>query len=576
MADANDLRHELDRIDGRGYKAYRDIKGTWAFPRWELEVAWVQGDPYASPSRLRVQLPADRADLPEAAVASPSRRVGTAACLARTFAREAREVASGRGSGSSGSIRMESPGQTVLPQTAVQIQDDGSLDARFYAGLPARGRRVLGDQAVELLTGDVAGLVEDLLLPGVRDEEALVESARVNEEADHLRECLHNRGLVAFVADGSVLPRRSGIDDRPLGEAHDPGVVPFDSPTSLRTELELPGGGTVTGMAIPRGVTLLVGGGFHGKSTLLGALAAGVWNHCPGDGRERVVAEPDAVRIRAEEGRSVAGVDIRPYIDGLPLETDTRSFTTPDASGSTSQAAALAEALESGATTLLVDEDTAATNFMIRDRRMQALVPDEDEPITPFVDRVRELWERHEVSSVLVLGGSGDYLDVADTVLALRSYRPYDVTERAAEVARTHPTGRTPTSGPDLEPPAPRVPDPASVNPRKGRRPVNLKVRERHRLVFGTETVDLSAVEPLVSRAQTRSVGRALALARTRLMDGSAPVAWILDRIEEEVELHGLDVLDPRLPGDLAAVRRHEIAAALNRLRTLRVESSRG
>ena len=181
-----------------------------------------------------------------------------------------------------------------------------------------------------------------------------------------------------------LLPRRSGVDDRPLEGG---GVVPFRSPESLRVVLQAPNAGSVPGMGVPVGVTLVVGGGFHGKSTLLRALEAGVYNHRPGDGRERVVSDPDTVKVRAEDGRAVAGVDISAFIDGLPLGQDTHHFTTPNASGSTSQAATIVEALESGAHALLVDEDTSATNFMLRDRRMQSLVPKDAEPITPFQPR---------------------------------------------------------------------------------------------------------------------------------------------------------------------------------------------
>jgi predicted ABC-class ATPase len=324
-------------------------------------------------------------------------------------------------------------------------------------------------------------------------------------------------------------------------------------------------------MGVASGVTLVVGGGFHGKSTLLDALETGVYNHRPGDGRERVVSHPDTVKVRAEDGRAVTGVDISAFIDGLPLGQDTHAFTTPNASGSTSQAATIVEALESGARVLLVDEDTSATNFMIRDRRMQALVPKEGEPITPFVDRVRELHRDLGVSAVLVLGGSGDYLDVADAVVALRRYEPHDVTVRARDVAAAHPTGRAREAGPPLLRPAPRTLDGSCLDPRRGRRPVHVKVPDLRTLLFGLETVDLAAVEQVVCRGQIRAIGRALALLAAALDGGTRSVPEALDAVEEAVAAGGLDALDDRLPGDLSAFRRHELAAALNRLRALRV-----
>jgi predicted ABC-class ATPase len=314
-----------------------------------------------------------------------------------------------------------------------------------------------------------------------------------------------------------------------------------------------------------------VGGGFHGKSTLLRAIEAGVYNHRPGDGREYVVANVDTVKVRAEDGRAVTGVDISGFIDGLPLGRDTHAFSTPNASGSTSQAATIVEALEAGARVLVIDEDTSATNFMIRDRRMQALVPKEGEPITPFVDRVRELHRVLGVSTVLVLGGSGDYLDVADTVVAMRRYEPSDVTAAAVDVAAAHPTGRTPEAGVLLRRPDPRVVDGASLDPRRGRRDVHVKVPDLRTLLFGRETVDLGAVEQIVSRGQIRAIGQALAVSARVLDSGPRTVPEILDAIEEMLAGDGLDAMDDRRPGDLAAFRRHELAAALNRIRSLRV-----
>lgn len=570
MSDVDELRRILERIDGRGYKAYKEIEGRWAFPDWPLVVDHVQGDPYAAPSRLRVFLEPDISGLPADLCAPRSRALGVAALLARRFAERAREAKSRRGSGKSGLMEMEHPGQVVLPQTAVMVSGDGSVEARFRVGLPARGRRVLGHQATELLADDVPAVVDATLLASSYDEGELAEAARTNEDADALRAALDGMDLVAFVADGASLPRRSGVDDRPLRGDE---VVPFRSPDSLRVEVELPNAGTVTGMGVPRGVTLIVGGGYHGKSTLLRALEQGVYNHRPGDGRERVVSEPAAVKVRAEDGRSVSGVDISPFIAGLPLGVDTRSFSSPNASGSTSQAAIIMEALEAGATALLVDEDTAATNFMIRDRRMQALVPKESEPITPFVDRIRPLHDEHGVSSVLVIGGSGDYLDVADTIIAMKEYVPHDVTEEARTVAEEWPTGRIAEGTGEIGPRPARVPDPASVDPSRGKRSVSVKVRDEDRILFGTDEIDLSAVEQIVSWSQAHTVSEALVTAWKRFMDGERTLPEILDAVMELLEREGLDVLSPWHPGELTLFRRFELAAALNRLRTLEVLS---
>jgi len=566
---AEDLEDLLRRIDGRGYKAYKELAGAWTFDDFTLEFDHVQGDPFADPSRVRVVVEPEVAQLPPGAWANRSRAVGTAALLARTFSDMGRDRSRRRGSGRSGTLRMESPRQLVLPQTAVQVDDEGRVEARFAAGLPAKGRRITAGQAIELLRRDVPALVCDALLASAYEADEIERHAAMNEDATALRDAIAEDDLVAFIADGARLPRRSGIDDRPLDT---PDVVPFESPESLRAEIELPNAGPVTGMGIPAGVTLIVGGGFHGKSTVLRALQDGVFNHRPGDGRELAVSRADTVKVRAEDGRAVAGVDISPFIDDLPLGRRTDAFESVNASGSTSQAAAIVEALEAGAGALLVDEDTSATNFMIRDHRMQELVPSEGEPITPFIDRVRALHRDLGVSTVLVIGGSGDYLDVADVVVRMRDYRPEDVTDRAREVASELPTGRTSESEEPPARPEPRRMAPGSIDPSRGRRSSYVKVPDDRTLLLGTETIDLASVEQLVLRSQTRAVGLALARIASDAPDEARTIPEILDRVDRLLDEQGLDTLSRRRLGTTARFRRFELAAALDRLLTLRVE----
>ena len=547
------------------------MRGTWAFPDFALHVDHVQGDPFARPSRVRVILPQEAAALEDDVLSSRSRRLGVASLLARRFHEAAQGTMVRRGSGKSGIIEIETPGQEVLAQTAVIVGDDGTVEARFRIGLPAQGRQARGHEAIALLTTDVPAVVSQSLRAGSVGHQDILQHALTNEDADALRAELDARHWVAFVADGAKLARKSGVDDRPLlGDT----TVPFSTPAGLTEVVKLPNAGTIRGMPIPRGVTLIVGGGYHGKSTLLRAIERGVYNHCCGDGRESVVTDHSAVKVRAEDGRSVAGVDISTFIGTLPQGQDTHSFSTLNASGSTSQAAGIVEALEAGATTLLIDEDTAATNFMIRDRRMQALVPKEGEPITPLVDRVRSLWETRGVSCVIVLGGSGDYLDVTDTVVAMRDFRPSDVTADARRVASELPTGREREAPGPIEAFRTRRPNPTSVDPSTAKREAEIKVFSGPSLVFGNETIALSAVTQLVSRAQTLAVGRGLLMARDRFMDGRRSVSEILTLVTQVIEEEGLDELDDRRVGDLAQFRPMELAAALNRLRTLEVCST--
>ena len=564
----DDLRRTLRRIDGRGYPAYRDLNGTWNLPQFKLIVRRVQGDPFAAPSQLAVVLEPADAGFDTAIVATASRRTGLSCLLARTFAARARLARPSRaGSGRSGEIAMTDPSQVVLPHTAVLVSPDGSVEARFTAGLPAAGRRVLGRQAEKLLLETVPALVTGTLVGTAHAPAEIRRHAEVNEDANHLRAQLADRELVAFVANGALLPRRSGVDDRPMEGGQ---VTLFRSPPSLEVTLERVNSAPLAGMGIPRGVTLLVGGGYHGKSTVLDAVARGVYNHRPGDGRECVVTDPTAAKVQAEDGRSVTGVDISPFIGGLPAGQDTTCFSTPNASGSTSQAAAIIEALEAGTRLLLIDEDTAATNFMIRDRRMQALVRGDDEPITPFIDRVRSLSEDAGVSTLLVIGGSGDYLDVADRVLAMIRYRPHDLTDEARAVAANHPTGRLSGAGSVRWPSRHRSPDPRSVQPGRGRRERYIRVQGRTAVAFGHDRLELAGVSQIVSWAQTRAIALSLARARS-FMGGGATVEDILAALAAELDRHGLDVLDTGRTGDLALPRMQEVGAALSRLRTLRL-----
>ncbi len=334
-------------------------------------------------------------------------------------------------------------------------------------------------------------------------------------------------------------------------------------------------------MGIPRGVTLIVGGGYHGKSTLLKALERGVYPHIPGDGREYVVTSPDAVKIRAEDGRRVERVDISPFISNLPYGRSTTAFSTEDASGSTSQAANIMEALESGAQVLLLDEDTSATNFMVRDSRMQSLVHKEHEPITPFVDRIREIHDKLGVSTILVMGGCGDYFDVADTIIMMRDYLPREVTEEAKTIARERPSGRSVEAIETASWTLPRVPLSESFDPSRGRRDVKIDVKDLDSILFGRDRIDLRSVEQLVDRSQTNAVGQAIHLAATRFMNGCATLREVVDQLEEQLDREGLDILDPfhragRHPGNFARPRKYEIAAAINRLRTVRMKQKDG
>jgi predicted ABC-class ATPase len=569
MRTSDDLKRILQRIDGKGYKAYKDIKDKYDYGNYILCVDHVQGDPFALPSQMRVMIPREITELQGDMYSSKSREVALRDFLTRRFFEATRKFCQGnRGTGKSGVISIDRPGQEILERTSMFVTDEG-IEARFVLGLPAFGRKIAGRHAEAMLFDELPKIIQASLFRKNLNLTSLYDHIKTAEEADFLRNQLEGMNLLAFVADGAILPRASGIDSRPLTEGP---VVPFASPESLRVEMELPNGGSITGMGIPKGVTLIVGGGYHGKSALLRALELGVYNHIPGDGREFVVTNPSALKIRAEDGRRIEKVNISPFISNLPFNKDTESFSTENASGSTSQAANIIEGLEAGAQALFIDEDTSATNFMIRDHRMQELVAKDKEPITPFIDKVRQLYEDIGISTVMAIGGSGDYFDVADYVICMIEYKPYELTESARTIALKYQSERSPEGGTYFGTRDDRIPLARSFDPRRGRREVKISSKGLQSIEFGTHTIDLGAVEQLVDISQTRAIGDAIHYA-TNYMDGQKTLKEIVDCVLADIRDNSMDVLNTRPVGDYAAFRGIELAAAINRLRTLAVRS---
>jgi predicted ABC-class ATPase len=499
-----------------------------------------------------------------------SREIALRDYITRDFFRASKRYGKGgRGTGKSGLLTIDSPGQEILERTSVFVTED-FVEARCVMGLPAFGRKIAGRHAESMFFEELPQIVQASLVYPNLNKGSLTLHIRTAEDADTLRDRLDGLGLVAFVADGAVLPRASGIDPRPLTEGK---VVPFESPPSLRVTVELPNRGKISGMGIPQGVTLIVGGGYHGKSTLLKAVEMGIYNHIPGDGRELVVTDNSAVKIRAEDGRRIQKVDISPFINNLPFGQKTGDFSTEDASGSTSQAANTIEALEVGAQVLLIDEDTSATNFMIRDHRMQELVSKDREPITPFIDKIQQLHRDLKVSTCLVIGGSGDYFDVADYVICMVEYKPTDMTEEARAIAEKYKAERKSEGGDQFGKITKRIPLARSFDPRKGRKAVNISPKGLKTILFGVHPIDLGGIEQIVDTSQTRAIGEAINYC-LKYMDGTRTLAEIVDSVLKNIEEKGVDVLSPRPVGDFAGFRNLELAAAINRLRTLGVKHS--
>ena len=602
----NELTSHLHAIDGRSYAAYKAIVGRYRSPLgWVLYIDRIQPDPYAPPTAIRVVLPlaltgaaarltgftprltgADtrptgtNEPLTEAnetltganshLTASPTRAVALRDYLARTL----RELLKGQ------AISIAPAGQEILERSSVNLhetwQDDFStpafntpgpyLELRLRWSLPAFGREIAGRQAARNLNLDLARAVAGLDL---RESELGAEAwkhCQVTEDHAALQEILVERGWVAFLADGANLARRSGVSQLPLE-----GGVPLTAPETLAQTVQLPHAGAVRGTAIPAGVTVIAGGGYHGKSTLLNAIARGIYPHIPGDGRELVATVPEAMAVRAADGRAVTGVDLRPFISHLPgRDADPAQFTTANASGSTSQAASIMESLElwgqPAQAALLLDEDTCATNLLIRDQRMRALVSSEREPITPLVDRIRALHRERGISTLIVMGGSGDYLDVADQVLIMDSYRLVDATAQARQVCDSQP--RVDTSLPDFPLPAQRLPQSPEA---KRRGPSRTRALGTQRLVLDRHEVDVADVSGLVDEGQALAVAWALRALLERHFDGRTSLSQALAQVAKRLDDVGLDALGEAHPAFLVRPRLVDVGAAVNRLRSLQV-----
>lgn len=564
MQSALELRNKLKSIDHKSYPAYKDLRGQYDFKDYVLSIDHVQGDPFAAPSRLSVRVKAEKAGFLPAFYDTHAKRITMQDHLTRLFARE---ISGGsfqaKGSGKSGLLGVSRCGQQVLERTALKVEK-GNITLRFEAGFPANGRTINARELEKMLFDILPVCVRKSLYYSQIDQNKLKQAVCLCEDQQYIREKLPELSLCAFIADGSILPRESGVSERPMK-----GAVPFRTPDSLKVTLELPSRGKVTGMGIPKGITLFVGGGYHGKSTILQALQNGVYNHIGGDGRELVITDETAVKLRAEDGRSIKSVDISPFISNLPNKKDTAHFSTEDASGSTSQAANLMEGVEAGSSLLLIDEDTSATNFMIRDQLMQEVILTGEEPITPFICRVKSLYRDLGISSVIVAGSSGSYFHVADTVIQMKEYVPFDITQKAKKAAKGYPA----MSGEDVPfPPyiAERCPLPDMALKKEDR--IKIKAMGTSELMLSRECVELRYLEQLKDQEQTAALAWILKFAECKLMDGKKDLRQIGAFLEKQIDKDGLESLFER--GDVSAAlarpRKQEVMACINRYRKLR------
>lgn len=564
MKNKEDLKKELIKIDHKSYGMYKTLGGSYSYGNYILHIDHVQGDPFASPSRLRFEVKKETHGFPEEYYEEKHRRLALEDQVLRRFLRQLRQLDKGSmGSGKSGRITTCPANQTVQERIAVVFSKD-RMELRFEMGFPARGRTIMAKEMQKLVFDILPELAESCLFYRIWDTKSksfLEKAVFLADDQKELRRQLKERGLTGFVANGAILPRESGISDRPMRDA-----VPFISPESLQIEIELPHKGKMIGMGIPKGITVIVGGGYHGKSTLLKALEQGVYNHIAGDGREYVVAEATGMKIRAEDGRSILHTDISLFINHLPAGQDTVDFSSENASGNTSQAANLIEAMEAGAELLFLDEDTSATNFMIRDKVMAKLVSDEKEPITTLLRHIRGIYKAMGISFIIVVGSSGDYLSVADLVLQLDHYKVKDVTKEAKEICEQCQIAGQYAEKEVCMPEFSRKLKPVKHARRK------LKSMGTDTVLIDRESIDVRYLEQLSESGQTTALAYMM--------------GWILDHVTKEediqefienmyklIERKGMAAVIPAnySAGHPVLPRKQELYACLNRYRSAKI-----
>lgn len=552
----------LSSIHRKSYPAYKGLKGIYDFGTYLLCIDHVQGDPFASPSNVSIRLPRKTAGFPAFCFASPCTRIALQDYLTRNFEEQIQKFSfRAKGSGKSGLISITRCGQEILERTACQITEKDIL-VRFTVGFPANGRTINAPELEKIFFDFLPQCVARALCYKNLPARTVEQVIWLAEDQEFIRGELERRNLAAFVADGAVLPRQSGISQKPMK-----GSIPFQSPDSLRIQMDLPHKGTISGMGVPNGITLIAGGGYHGKSTLLNALELGVYNHIAGDGREYVITDSTALKLRSEDGRFIKDVDISLFINDLPNKKDTRCFSTLDASGSTSQAAGIIEGIEAGSRVFLLDEDTSATNFMVRDAFMQKVIGRHKEPITPFLERAGDLYRRMGISTILVAGSSGAFFHIADLVLQMDNYQAKDITKKVKELCREYPLSTSDI--PAFSEPSCRRVFNVSASLSDDRKESKIKVYGKDSFSLGKNTVDLRYIEQIADAEQTAALGGLLRYAKENLADGKKTIPQIIDLLEKLLEEKGLAGITSSsyTPCGLAMPRRQEIFSCFNRYR---------
>ncbi len=567
MRDKKEFYNTLMDIADKPVSEYGRLTGDFDFSRYVLKVSQVPVENMDKPALFLVRVPQAIAGFPSHLYNTPVRRTGLEDYLTRRIADQIDVITQYDEQGlSRRHLLIAVPGQKILPRTSLLLTEE-YVEARIYVMLPQRDGRIDGERVKEIFFDELASVVNSALIYCNLNEAELTEFVDIMEDADQVRQILPTRGLVSFVGEGSMLARLGNTDYPDYDD-----VQPLTVAEELLVEVDVPNAGPVKGLGIPSGITLILGDAYSGRIQLMRAIAAGIYNHIPGDGRELAITMPDAVHIASEPGRSVQKVDVHPFVRELVAEGATEEYTSAEADPCSAQAAATVEALEIGARALLYDESNSSPAFLTRDSRLTALMPDAGRRVMPLATRVRQLVDELGVS--VVVGGSSsvaEFIPVADTILRIDGYKVYDVTQEAKAMD----LDQFQLESDDVNLTAlvekNRWVVPSSIDASSGPLDQVIEAESIDLLQFGRSMINLQDVTQLADKHQTATIGLILCYAKLRYMDEGRPIREIMDLIDRDLGTEGLECLSRDLRGDLARPRRYEIAAALNRLDSLRI-----
>lgn len=567
MRDKKEFFNMLLDIEGKPVSEYGRLAGDFDFSRYVLKVSHVPMENMAQPALFLVRVPQIIAGFPPHLYNTPVRRTALEDYLTRRIAEHIDALTHYDEQGiSRRHLLIAVPGQKILPRTSMLVTEE-YVEARIYVMLPQRDGRIDGDRVREIFFDELASVVNSSLIYCNVNEADLNSFVDVMEDADQVRQILPTRGLVSFICEGSMLARLGHTDYPDYDE-----VQPLTVAEDLLVDIDVPNAGTIKGLGVPSGVTLILGDAYSGRIQFMRAIAAGIYNHIPGDGRELAITVPDAVHIASEPGRSVQKVDVSPFVRELSGGGSTEEYNSTEADPCSAQAAATVEALEVGARALLFEESDSSPAFLTRDSRLAALMPDAGKRVMPLSTRVRQLVDDLGVS-VVVAGSSSvaEFIPVADTILRIDGYKVYDVTQeaKAMDLAQFQLESDDVDMNALVE--KNRWVVPSSIDASRGPNDQIIEAGSIDLLKFGRSIINLQDVSQLADKHQTATIGLVLYYAKLRYMDEGRPIREVMDLIDRDLGTEGLECLSRDLRGDLARPRRYEIAAALNRLDSLRI-----